>query len=142
MISYYLGDGRVGHRPAANREVALQVGEQRGGTLVAIFGLGRERLGADASQLRIQVGRYRAQRRNVVTEQLSNDLCLPLVGPHATLSQELPQDHAHGENVGSPVELDAADLFGGHVAELALDHAGARLVRLPFRTSRFRSRAA
>src|SRR5687768_5766927 len=72
-----------------------------------------------------QLGRHGSievsDRRNLSALDLTHGLEIRLAEKQPPTRQELPQDDAHRENVGSLIDGLALRRFGRQVAELALD---------------------
>ncbi len=64
-----------------------------------------------------------------VRGELHEERVVPLAGMAPTTDEQLPQDHARGVDVGTPIDR-SHDLLRGHVRDLALDDAFPRLLRV------------
>src|SRR6185295_17133519 len=113
-------------RLAALDEEALQVLRQLRRRLVAMLAILGERFVDDALELRRDVAVDDGGRLYLDVAHHLEEREFAVGGEAALTGAELVEDDADGEDVGAPVEAEAADLLRAHVRELALERAGAR----------------
>ena len=114
-------DGRLAHDLTGATHVALERFAHLVGALVPVVDVLHERLGDDVVERGVDVRADRARPRDGLIEhgiQHVHAVALEELATH----DELPQGHAHREQIAAAVGL-APHLLGGHVADLALEDA-------------------
>ena len=98
--------------------------------LVAILGILRERLQHDALELVGNAAVVRRRRQDLDVANFLERRKVALADEQPLAGEQLVEHDAAREHVAAPIDRNAADLLGRHVAELALEDAGLRLVAL------------
>jgi len=92
--------------------------------LVAIVHVLGQRLEDDPLELVGDLPVVRRRRQDLDVADLLEGREVALADEEALAGQQLVQDDAAGEDVGAPIDRQAAHLLGRHVPELALEDAG------------------
>ena len=114
--------GGLGGDATAARD-RLEVGVHRGGGLVAVGGLLRERADDDEVEVVGHVRPELGRRRRRLREVLHRDLDRAVAGERHLAGEQLEEDDARRVEVGGLVDRRAARLLGGEVLRGADDRA-------------------
>ena len=115
-----VGDVLLAYDDRAPAQVHLELCLKLRPTGVAVVWIDGQRLATDVRELGIDVGHHGLQRGHFVQHQAAHDLCVAAGAPQAPARDNLPEHHAHGEDIGAMVEALPSICSGAMYASLPL----------------------